>query len=216
MSQKIEFGTDGIRGPVGQFPMDESSIRTVGIAIANYLDCNGSVAIAMDTRESGPSIANILIQTLTEHGIHVVSCGILPTAALACVVVEDNLDLGVVVTASHNPWTDNGVKLFNAKGGKLSPTEQQTFEDKFYNVPKSREGTLTARRNPHLPWLTRIPNIDLDGWSILLDCANGAAAPFAKDILQTMGANVTEIASTPNGRNINLDCGALHPPMSAD
>ncbi len=213
MSPTIEFGTDGIRGPVGEFPLDDASIQKVAIAIANFLDSSGTVAIAMDTRESGPHIVRILIDTLLKYGINVLKCGVLPTAALACVVVEDNLDLGIVVTASHNPWSDNGIKLFNSDGEKFNDTEQNNFEQRFFNTPFEQMGILRLKHNPQNPWIKRLPTVNLKKWSILLDCANGAAAPYAGKILRNLGATVTEVACNPNGQNINLQCGALHPPL---
>ena len=109
MSTPIPFGTDGIRGPYGQYPLDKASLKHIARTIAVYL-FDGTVAIARDTRYSSPEIQDILTEELIQYGINVYDCGILPTAALACVVVDDSMDLGIVITASHNPAVDNGIK----------------------------------------------------------------------------------------------------------
>ena len=211
MSTIIQFGTDGIRGPYGQYPLDSNSLKRIGQAMAVYVP-NGRIAIARDTRASGLEIRNILIEELTQYGVTTVDCGILPTAALACVVVDDELDLGVVITASHNPYTDNGIKLFSSRGDKLSEEEQERFQKGFIEYPTLSKGVATQHTSPTQAWLRRLPKPDLRGMNILLDCAHGSLAPYGKDILERLGATVTPVGSSPNGSNINDNVGALHPP----
>ena len=211
MLPTIEFGTDGIRGPYGIFPLDETSIIRIAKAIASFVP-SGSVAIARDTRVSGPKIFQFLAETLSQYGNRVIDCGTLPTAALACVVVDDNLDLGVVITASHNPASDNGIKLFNKNGAKLSDTEQKKFQLALTKEPQKATGSVEKHIDPSGPWKRRLPTPNLQGVKILLDCAHGAASGYAETILTNCGAIVQSRASSPNGTNINLKVGALHPP----
>ncbi len=209
---KIEFGTDGIRGKAGQFPIDEESIHLIGLAMISLLSERKKVVIARDTRDSGVWITNILKNTLTRHGVHVVDCGILPTAALACVVVDESSDLGIVITASHNPWEDNGIKVFNAKGGKLSSDEQHKLQNAIGTSCPKGIGSYSIHKAPSKAWRSRLPNVDLSGWKVLLDCAHGSLSPFGEEILLSQGASVLSIAASPNGKNINDGVGALHPP----
>ena len=213
MNTAIPFGTDGIRGPYGQYPLDRESLEHIARTIAVYVS-NGTVAIARDTRQSGIELQEILTNELIQYGVDVFDCGVLPTAALACVVVDDALDLGIVITASHNPATDNGIKLFSHRGDKLSISEQSAFQKGFLNNPNRKQGTAKQHPSPTQAWLSRLPSPDLSGKSILLDCAHGALAPFGQDILEALGATVTAIGSKPNGHNINDKVGALYPPKS--
>jgi len=213
MRTTIPFGTDGIRGPFGTPPLDEPSLQHIAETISLFIP-NGSVAIARDTRHSGTIVSDILTKTLVAHGIQVVDCGILPTAALACVVVDDEMDLGVVITASHNPASDNGIKLFGSTGAKLSKEEQQRFQEGFLKNPTKKTGLHSIHPAPTKAWLSRLPKPDLNGVKILLDCAHGALSAYGKEVLEKCGATVTAIASEPNGANINANVGALHPPTS--
>lgn len=214
MRHPIPFGTDGIRGPFGIAPLDQESLIHIAETISIFID-KGTLAIARDTRSSGVEIADILTKTLTEHGIHVIDCGILPTAALACVVAEEQLDLGIVITASHNPSSDNGIKLFGPSGNKLSKSEQDRFQSCFTKFPTPSKGKASKHTDPSQAWRSRLPQPDLTGMRILLDCAHGSLSPFAESILTQCGAKVTSIGSAPNGENINNQVGALHPPTTS-
>ncbi len=213
MLPPIEFGTDGIRGPYETFPLDKESIIRVAKAMSLFVP-NGSIAIARDTRASGSEIFQILASTLSQHGNTVVDCGVLPTAALACVVVDDQMDLGVVITASHNPASDNGIKLFNRHGSKLSDAEQTEFQQALTLTPNKATGTIRTHPNPTAAWKRRLPKPNLVGVKIRLDCAHGSASGYVETILQDCGATVQSVASSPNGTNINLRVGALHPPQN--
>ena len=215
MSTAIPFGTDGIRGPYGQYPLDTQSLRHIARTIAVYVS-NGTVAIARDTRYSGVDILSLLTDELIQYGVHVYDCGVLPTAALACVVVDGSMDLGIVITASHNPAKDNGIKLFSSRGDKLTKTEQAAFQDGFRQHPAVKQGTSNQHPDPTKPWLKRLPKPNLKGKRILLDCAHGSLAPYGQEILEALGATVTSLASEPNGHNINDQVGALHPPKTID
>lgn len=214
MRHPIPFGTDGIRGPFGIAPLDQDSLIHIAETISVFLQ-KGTLTMARDTRSSGIEIVDILTKTLIKYGINVIDCGILPTAALACVVAEEKLDLGIVITASHNPSSDNGIKLFGPSGHKLSKSEQQRFQDCFTRLPTPSPGTASKHPNPSKAWRTRLPHPDLRGMRILLDCAHGSLSGFADSILTQCGAQVTSIGSSPNGENINDQVGALHPPTTS-
>ena len=209
----IQFGTDGIRGPYGIAPLDPPSLKHIAKGIAHFIGGNSTIAIARDTRGSGEEIVHLLSTEMVQYGVHILDCGILPTAALACVVVDQHCQLGIVVTASHNPASDNGIKLFNTNGMKLSATEQQHLEASFRSSPIHGSGSLQHLGTPEHAWRSRLPILDLSGWTIILDCAHGALSSFGGNILREYGATVTERASSPNGLNINDNVGALHPPL---
>ena len=210
-AEKIQFGTDGIRGPFGIFPLTTPALQQIAQGIAHFLNSNASVAIARDTRASGIEIFEILSETLIEYGLTVYDCGILPTAALAC-LVADEMDLGLVITASHNPASDNGIKIFNSKGEKLSKANQQRLESLIGHPPHPTQGSIKKHPNPCASWKKRLPTPNLQEWTILIDCANGALSPFAQEILEKLGAKVLSIGATPNGQNINDGVGSLYPP----
>lgn len=209
----IQFGTDGIRGPYGIAPLDPPSLQYIAQCIATFIGSDSTIAIARDTRYSGVEIVELLSTELMRYGVHILDCEILPTAALACVVVDHSCNLGIVVTASHNPASDNGIKLFNAHGMKLSTIEQQALEASFGTIPPEKKGSIQKLNNPAQAWRSRLPDLDLSGWTILLDCAHGALSPFGGNILTEFGAQIIERASSPNGVNINDNVGALHPPL---
>lgn len=211
---EIKFGTDGIRGKAGIHPIDKNAIRRIAQALCSILPERPTILIAKDTRESCAWIEDCLGQELRRYGVNIVLCGVLPTAALACAVVDYPANLGIVITASHNPAQDNGIKIFSDLGGKLSKKHQIQVQE-FLEAPKpllESKGQISSHPNPSYPWKIRLPKIDLSGWKILLDCAHGSLSPFGEDILCSLGANVLSIAASPDGSNINKDVGALHPP----
>jgi phosphoglucosamine mutase len=209
---KVQFGTDGIRGRAGQFPIDRETIQQISLGIINLLSEQKKIAIARDTRESGKWILDTICSTLVQHGVTIFDCGILPTAALACNVLDLTADIGIMITASHNPWEDNGIKLFNSKGAKLSDNEQHILQNSIGHPHPPQQGSIVQHQNPQQSWLQRLPKIDLSGWNILLDCAHGALSPYGEEVLRSMGANVVSVAASPTGNNINQNVGALHPP----
>ena len=210
----IKFGTDGIRGPAGKPPLDEETLVQLGCAIALSLTPNDTVLIGRDTRTSGPWIERAITKGLLKGGVNVTSAGILPTGALSTAVANRPVEMGVMITASHNPAEDNGIKILNRTGHKPTKEEQAKVLANFgkespYPPGLSKSLTVDAATRE---WRELLPKPDLSGLKILLDCANGAAAPHAPEILRTLGAKVQTIASEIDGEKINFNCGALHPP----
>jgi phosphoglucosamine mutase len=222
------FGTDGIRGVAGEFPLDLATVTSIGAALAHTLAqnfANVRVLLGMDTRESGPALAAALAAGLRSSGptVEVVFAGVLPTPAVAYLTSAGGFSAGVVISASHNPWQDNGIKIFGSDGYKLADTAELAIESEIL----SRVGTpLAAPAAPLTPdaslvheyahWLrSQVPGLSLTGRRILIDCANGAASSLAPHILGAMGADVYATHADPDGRNINARCGALHPEVAA-
>jgi len=223
------FGTDGIRAVAGESPLDPTTIFAVGLALAHSLKHSATqptVILGRDTRESSPWIAATLAAGLREAGATVRSAGIVPTPAVAFLTRTHGFQAGVVISASHNPWIDNGIKLFGSDGFKLPDAVELAMEDEIlHHASKSHApdpASLTpVEDNPHLQadyiqfLIDTVPGVKLDGPSIVADCANGAAAAIAPELFQRLNANysahITLLNVAPNGRNINDDCGALHP-----
>jgi phosphoglucosamine mutase len=224
------FGTDGIRGVAGEFPLDDSTVVAIGAALAHTLAAQHAqprVLLGMDTRESGPSLAAHLAAGLRSGGIDVTFAGVLPTPAVAFLTRTHGFAAGVVISASHNPWRDNGVKIFGADGYKLADSAELAIEEEIF----SRAGKVSANAAPPLvadvsllfdyaEWLrAEVPalaaNKSLQGKRIVVDCANGAAFNIAPPVMDSLGAEVIATHAAPNGRNINQDCGALHPEVVA-
>lgn len=235
MSDRRLFGTDGIRGVAGAFPLDPATVTKVGWAIATALPAAGRpahVLIGRDTRESGPAIENALAEGLHAGGAEVISGGVLTTPAVSFLASEPDFDAGIVISASHNPFSDNGIKVFGADGFKLSPEAESEVEalvtsagDTSYmgsgGATRAREHmwidddpVLHQRYLRHL--LSSLPaHFRLDGRRVVLDCANGSASAIGPEIFRLLGAEVTTLACSPDGRNINHNCGALHPDVLA-
>src|SRR5277367_6732585 len=202
------FGTDGIRGIPGEYPLDDATLDRVGLALGNYLRSQGfahdkspSVLIGRDTRESGPHIAERIACGLAAGGAN-------PIAA------------GVVISASHNPYHDNGVKLISSTGMKF-PDATETALEQFVLSSRDTVSTATALRlhdnekidDDYLAGLAQaiLPGAKLAGMKIVLDCANGAASDLAPRLFRSLGADVVAMNHTPDGKNINANCGSLHP-----
>lgn len=213
----IKFGTDGIRGPAGQAPLDASNLQKLGQSIALSLEPHQSVLIGKDTRDSGPWIEEALSQGLVLGGANVVSAGILPTGALSVAVGQGDYELGIMITASHNPPQDNGVKILSSSGHKPNKDAQDRILASFGQKTQRPKGTIEqlSQNSILASWLHTLPKPDLSGLTIRLDCAHGAAAPHAPQILRDLGAKLQEVACTPSGQRINLNCGALYPPENS-
>ena len=208
------FGTDGIRARAGLFPMDAQTIRRIAQASCCLLsETNKTVILGRDTRASGEWITQSLIDGFITGGAEVLDGGIMPTAAVACAIIEEQAALGIVITASHNPAHDNGLKFFAANGKKLDDDEQQRISLAYTDPPVANNGSSRPLENPLIGWQRRMPKIDLQGLKIMLDCAHGAAAYAAPPVLRKLGASVVLRGCAPNGRNINDQVGALHPPQ---
>ena len=220
------FGTDGIRALAGQYPLDATTIFACGLALGHSLRKLASepkVILGRDTRESGPWIAATLAAGLREAGAKVESAGVVPTPAVAYLARKHGFQAGVVISASHNPWYDNGIKIFGGDGFKLADAVELAMEDEILHhaaqIAAPDPATLPAvEENPaykadYIQFLIDcVPGLSLDGLRIVADCAHGAAAAVAPEIFKRLGGNCVTLCNiAPDGRNINEGCGALHP-----
>ncbi len=210
------FGTDGIRGRAGEFPLVPEFLRRLGCALGERAG-GRLVLLARDTRESGPGIVQALAEGLLGEGADVLDLGVLPTAGLPQSLRARDAALGVVVSASHNPWADNGVKVFGAGGLKLSDAEEAALEARIAALqgaparPKRGELRHAAGAAGYVAWLTtRFAGLRFAGLRLLVDCANGSAHATAPAVLAALGARVTPLFDRPDGRNINEGCGSTH------
>jgi len=216
------FGTDGIRGIPGTPPLDDATLYATGRALAAYLHREHGAAhvlIGMDTRESGPHIASLLAAGLARAGATVAFAGVITTPGVACLVRQNDFQAGVVISASHNPFQDNGVKLFSHAGMKFPDAVEEELEAGILKhrseaVPKNlpplaADESLDAE---YLAFLRKrfIPGAKLAGFRIVLDCANGAAFKLGPELFRSLGAEVIAMGVSPDGRNINAGCGSLH------
>ena len=222
------FGTDGIRAVAGEAPLDKRTIYAVGVALATKLaEAHHPVRIVMgmDTRESCPWIAATLTAGLRAAGAEVASAGVLTTPAIAFLARKHGFSAGVVISASHNPWQDNGIKIFAHDGYKLPDEVELGIESEITKVLATNP---TVPENPAVPevnesyradyirfLLTAVPGISLDNRHIVLDCANGAASSVAPQLFESLHGTVDVTHASPDGRNINEHCGALHPEIVA-
>src|SRR5579863_3158059 len=216
------FGTDGVRGVPGTPPLDDATLYAIGRSLGAYLRRDTSqphALIGMDTRESGPHIAALLAAGLAQAGVSVAFAGIITTPGVACLVRENDFQAGVVISASHNPYHDNGVKLFSHEGMKFPDAEEEQIEAEILRlrkepVPAARPA-LTADHALHVEYLDFlksrvIEGASLSGFRIALDCANGAAYQLGPELFRKLGADVIAMGVQPDGRNINAGCGSLH------
>jgi len=214
------FGTDGIRGKAGMAPLEPATVARVGEALVRSL-ADGAVphrfVIGRDTRESGEWIEQELARGLTSGGATVVSAGVVPTPAIAYLARSEGFDAGLVISASHNPFEDNGIKVFGGSGVKLTAALEASVEalvaDPSWSV--SPAPGVIDRQDLSGPYLSHLEQIlddagPLAGSPIVVDCANGATAAMAPALLSSLGFDVRAIGVSPDGRNINLDCGSTH------
>lgn len=211
------FGTDGIRGRFGGAKMNPDVAYCLGKALADYLPAGATVLIAHDTRESAALLQTALMQGLQAQGATSLSMGCMPTPALALFVVQLQADAGVMITASHNPYADNGLKVFLHHGLKPTATQEaQLNEAMNYHWHQAlKQGAYRAispaQRYVDFCLATVSSDLRLDGLRLLLDPAHGAATGLAAEVFRQLGADVIEVANTPTGRNINEGVGATHP-----
>ncbi len=219
------FGTDGIRAIAGQPPLDAITIFATGLALGHSLRktvAESKIILGRDTRESSPWIAATLAAGLRETGVRVESAGIVPTPAVAFLARTHGFHAGVVISASHNPWRDNGIKLFGGDGFKLPDAVELAMEEEILHhaaaatapdpdtlPPVEDNATLQTDYIQFL--MDSVPGLTLAGLRIVADCANGAAASVAPELFRRLGGDVTLLNIAPDGRNINDNCGALHP-----
>ncbi len=219
MGKNKWFGTDGVRGVANEFPMTIDFASRLGRA-AGSLVClkTKKVAIAKDTRISGDMLEAALIAGFTSQGVDVIKLGVLPTPALTTLVSSLGVDMAVMITASHNPYHDNGIKLIVADGSKFSDevTSQleQMVEANSFAFDKDKIGRVSyddscTEKYKQIALSAAAPNA-LKGMKIVLDCANGCFSNILPEVFEKLGADVIALACNPNGCNINLDCGSQH------
>lgn len=224
------FGTDGIRGAVNQYPMTADTILKVAMAAAQHLKENTkhapssqhrhTVVIGKDTRLSGYMLESALTAGFVSMGVDVMLLGPLPTPAVAMLTRTLRAHLGVMISASHNPFEDNGIKFFDSLGFKLTNQNEKYIEELTHknsfqlasaeNFGKARRVEDALGRYNEFVKSSFPKGMRLDGLKIVIDCANGAAYKVAPQVLWELGADVIAIGNTPNGININLECGATH------
>jgi phosphoglucosamine mutase len=215
------FGTDGIRGVAGEPPLDARTVTALGIALGDDLQrhalADRPVLVGIDTRESGPAIAAQLADGLKRRRAAVQFAGVVTTPGVAYLTKAGGFAAGVMISASHNPFEDNGIKVFARTGFKLPDAEEHDVEEEIFRIvsevepaPAPEPLAESCSVKPYLNFLLSTLKTRLDGLRVVLDCGNGSASALAPDLFRDAGAQVTAICNEPNGRNINLGCGALH------
>ncbi|MGA7686055.1 MAG: phosphoglucosamine mutase [Terriglobales bacterium] len=221
------FGTDGIRGVAGEFPLTRDSVYWIGRALGHDLmrvNAKARVVIGQDTRTSSQWIADRFLEGLGSVGVSVRSAGVITTPGVAFLARSQGFDAGVVISASHNPWTDNGIKIFSGDGYKLPDARELAIEQEIFALLQagSVPGSDLPAGIPSLPgdeelrqayvrWLAAGVSTDLTSLRVAVDCANGAAAAEAPALFRALKVNTTFLHAAPDGQNINENCGALHP-----
>lgn len=230
------FGTDGMRGEAGQFPLDTATVRTVGDSLARHLSEKAEtgraprIILGRDTRESGLWIERAFIAGACEAGAECQSAGVITTPGVAFLTRTLPAEAGVVISASHNPYQDNGIKIFSPTGRKLDDATERLIEadieaakaseaqdspiieDAGAAIEEDNDEESARLRQRYLDYLAQEAGagLALEKLSIVVDCANGAASHLAPDLFERLGARVHQINCEPDGRNINRDCGSLH------
>jgi phosphoglucosamine mutase len=223
------FGTDGVRGEANAYPMTAEIALRLGAAVGNYFGTKSAharrVVIGKDTRQSGYMFENALTAGLTSAGMDVLLLGPVPTPAVGLLTPSMRADLGIMVSASHNQFRDNGIKLFGPDGFKLSDQVeseiQELLEIGFKPAPSDKIGRAQRIDDGLFRYVERAKStfpagMRLDGIKVVIDCANGAAYRAAPEVLWELGAEVIPIGVSPNGRNINANCGSIYPQIAAE
>ncbi len=222
------FGTDGIRGVAGEFPLTRDSVYWIGRALGHDLvrvNAKARVVIGQDTRVSSRWIADRFLQGLASVGVETRSAGVITTPGVAFLARSQKFDAGVVISASHNPWTDNGIKIFSGDGYKLPDARELAIEKEIFALlqadavaaPDSAPENSSlpgeeALRHAYVRWLAGgVSTTDLSGLRVAVDSANGAATAEAPELFRALKIRTTFLHSAPDGQNINENCGALHP-----
>jgi phosphoglucosamine mutase len=224
------FGTDGMRGEAGRFPLDAATVKIVGASLAthlrNRLGRSAVLVIGRDTRESGAWIEQALVAGAASVGAESKSAGVITTPGVAYLARTLPADAGVVISASHNAYQDNGIKIFAPSARKLDEETERLIENDVAQAqteqsaakpntssetPKADHVTQNLRAR-YLEFLAREigSGLSFKGMGLVLDCANGAASTIAPELFEQLGANITTLNNNPTGRNINLNCGSLH------
>ena len=217
------FGTDGVRGKANTFPMDAPTAMAIGRAIAIAIknsNLKQMVVIGQDTRISGDMLASAGAAGICSIGVDVTMLGIVPTPGIAYLTRSLDASAGVVISASHNPYMDNGIKVFNAEGLKLSDREQSRIELEIKNptmpvIEDSHIGQIHSKTDSGSTYvdflLQKHRHLAIEGMKIVLDCANGATYQCAPRLFKSLGAKTIDLFCEPNGTNINKVCGSQHP-----
>ena len=221
------FGTDGIRGVAGEFPLTAQSTFLIGMAVGDDLrrrNPHPRVVIGQDTRHSSRWIADRIGLGLLSRQVEVHNAGVITTPGVAYLARSRGFDAGVVISASHNPWTDNGIKVFSGDGFKLPDSRELAIEREIFGLlenpaaypepvthpPSSLPGESGLRAD-YIAWLAKNVQQDLSSLPVLVDCANGAASVEAPELFRAARVQATFVHCEPDGKNINENCGALHP-----
>jgi phosphoglucosamine mutase len=219
------FGTDGIRGIANEYPMTTEIALNVGRAIAYLSKRKGHtprIIIGKDTRLSGDMFEGAIISGICSMGVNAISVGVMPTPGIAFLTHDMRADAGIVISASHNPSQDNGIKIFNSDGFKFSDEKENQIEElifannmeKLHPVPKEmgKLSRLDDAAGRYVDFLksTFPQEIDPEGMNVVLDCSNGATYRVAPEVFAELGVEVTTLFNQPDGKNINLNCGSQH------
>ena len=214
MAERRFFGTDGVRGPVGELLTPDLAVRLGRAAALGAEAERPQVLIIRDTRESGPMLEEALAAGVAAGGGDAMLGGVLPTPAASVLARRLSFDLAAVVSASHNPYGDNGIKFFSSRGSKLDDDAELAIEARMDEETGEQVGgvrTLEGAFDDYIRELRTAFALDLSGLRVALDCANGATHRAAPAIFRALGADLELIAVEPDGRNINEDCGSTHP-----
>lgn len=205
------FGTDGIRGIAGK-ELDFCLARRVGKALVEILKsegiCEPKILIGMDTRESSPTLSDALSKGITEAGGRAISIGVCSTPAVAFLLIKHSFDAGVMISASHNPYEYNGIKIFGKNGFKLSDEEEAQIESRIIDTETGI--TPEGAKEEYINYLKNAFGVSLNGLKIGIDCANGSASVTAEKLFTALGAECLMISNSPDGHNINENCGSTH------
>jgi phosphoglucosamine mutase len=219
MARKL-FGTDGIRGVAGEYPLDRATANAVGAALGKWVAESGKdlqVVVGMDTRESGPWLAAEVAGGLARKGVRAKFAGVTTTPGVAYLAKTGRFAAGVMISASHNPYQDNGIKILGHSGYKLPDEEEEGIENSIFALLESGVVSAPAEMpvdegldRAYIDHLASTMSASLGGMELVVDCANGSASHLAPPLLERLGAKVHAIGASPNGQNINLNCGSLH------
>ena len=211
------FGTDGIRAEAGKFPLDATTVYRIGRAFGRRIRRAGAFGIVGgDTRESTPGILGAVAEGIGAEGVAIRNAGVVPTPAVADLVRDAGAAFGIAISASHNPWRDNGIKFFGPDGRKLPDAEEAAIEDSLPDETGEPAGLAPPSVLPELArryadrLVSAVPE-RIDGIAVALDCGNGATFELGPRVFERAGARVEALGTHPDGRNINEGCGALHP-----
>jgi len=225
------FGTDGIRGVAEEFPLTRDGVYWIGRALGHDLvraNAQARVVIGQDTRVSSQWIADRFLQGLASVGVETRSAGVITTPGVAFLARSQRFDAGAVISASHNPWTDNGIKIFSGNGYKLPDARELAIEKEIFALlqadavpPPDSTPEISSLpgeeslRQAYVSWLASSVSSDLSRLRVAVDCANGAATAEAPELFRALKINTAFLHSAPDGQNINETCGALHPEIVA-